>query len=104
MKPREIFIVPVLNGFVVHVGCQKVIVHSAEQLGANVTAYYKNPAQTEVAYVKDKVNDMLDPSPVAACQHDDINSVGTIGGGERPVDSPRAVVATLNPEHPPYRR
>ena len=97
MKPREIFIVPVLNGFVVHVGCQKVIVHSAEQLGASVTAYYKNPAQTEVAYVKDKVNDMLDPSPVVGCD--------SAAQCEAPTERPRrAEIATLNPEHPPYRR
>jgi len=96
MKPRELIIVPVLNGFVVHVGCQKVIVHSAEQLGASVTAYYKNPAQTEVAYVKDKVNDMLDPSPVVGCD--------IAAQCEAPVERPRrAEIASLMENVKPYR-
>lgn len=63
MKPRNINIEPVLNGFVVHVGCQRVVITSVDELSHKIGAYYRNPTAMEEAYLKSKVNDTMADQP-----------------------------------------
>lgn len=60
MRPKELLITPVLNGFVVRVGCQQVVFKDAAELGANITKYYTNPRDTEHSFLKNKVNDTME--------------------------------------------
>lgn|SRR5262245_26352838 len=64
MKPRTIQIVPVLNGFLVHCGCQSVVMKTPDELGNAITEYYKDPLRMEALYLKNKVNDTLDNGPI----------------------------------------
>lgn len=59
MNPRSLIIEPVLNGFVVQAGCQRVVFDSAAKLGAHITEYYANPAKVESEFLKNKVNDTM---------------------------------------------
>lgn len=65
MKPRSITITPVLNGFVVNVGCQTVVMKSPEELGMNVAEYYKKPAEVEMRFCSEKVNNTFPDTPIA---------------------------------------
>lgn len=60
MKPREIIIIPVLNGFLVQIGCQKVVVNSIRDLTEGIRDYYANPAETEKRWISNKLNDTLE--------------------------------------------
>lgn len=60
MRPRTIIIEPVLNGFIIQVGCQRVVSPNAESLGQEITKYYKDPAGTEEHYNKHRVNNTDD--------------------------------------------
>lgn len=60
MKPRPINITPVLNGFIVSVGCQTVVIQSPQELGARITEYYKDPTAVERIFIQNKVNDTMD--------------------------------------------
>lgn len=62
---REIHITPVLNGFIVSVGCQRVVFNTPEQLADNVRDYFKNPEATEKKFVGSAVNKTLDGPQVA---------------------------------------
>lgn len=69
MRPRPITVQPVLNGFVVDIGCQRLAFQSAAQLGAAITEYYTDPAKTEKTYITNKVNDTLEgPQPGVECE------------------------------------
>jgi hypothetical protein len=62
---RSINIVPVLNGFVVQVGCQTVAFNSVGSLACAIAEYYQNPEATEKKFVKERVNNTMDsPSQV----------------------------------------
>lgn len=60
MKPREIVIIPVLNGFLVQIGCQKVVVNSIHDLTEGIRDYYTNPEKTEKDWIAHKLNDTLE--------------------------------------------
>jgi hypothetical protein len=51
-RPRELTIAPVLNGYVVRVGCQVVVFNSREALLAELDAYLKDPRGHEEKFVK----------------------------------------------------
>jgi hypothetical protein len=53
---REIKITPVLNGFVVKIGCQTVVFNSLQSMAGEVLRYYGNPSSIEAEYRKNAVN------------------------------------------------
>lgn len=62
MNPRSLIIEPVLNGFIVQVGCQRVVFDSPAKLGAHITEYYTNPSKVEHDFIKNKVNNTMSPT------------------------------------------
>jgi|GEM_PF-4083944 len=59
---RSINIEPVLNGFVVKVGCQIVVFKSIHDMVDHICNYYANPEDYEEQFIKEcTVNDMLNP-------------------------------------------
>lgn len=65
MKPRPISIVPVLNGFLVQVGCQQVVMTSITDLADGIRDYYKDPTSVERWFLANKrVNNTLEDQPV----------------------------------------
>lgn len=60
---HDIHINPVLNGFVVHVGCQSVVVSSIDDLQKEIGRYYRNPAAVEKEYRANAVNNMFNNAP-----------------------------------------
>ena len=62
---RSIHIQPVLNGFVVNVGCQTVVFNTMDGLAAALRAYSENPKLVEDQYFKEAVNRDLVPSMAA---------------------------------------
>ena len=77
MMPRTIIIEPVLNGFVVQVGCQRVVMKTPEELADGVCKYYKNPAETEKRYLEIKVNDTTDNPAVTSRPPEHYNPVSS---------------------------
>lgn len=88
--PRTITIKPVLNGYVVNVGCQNLAFTSREDLLNNLKSYLSDPDKTEKAFLhgcmhKDLINngpvprrDLLDDQRVeTACE--DPTSIPTPG-------------------------
>lgn len=66
MNPRSIIIEPVLNGFVLQVGCQRVVVKNVGELSGEIARYYSNPAETEKDYIEKRINNTIDgPAQVA---------------------------------------
>ena len=66
--PRELKIIPVLNGFIVSVGCQTVVFPDPQSLGVAVARYYTSPDEVEKEYLSKPVNKIkmdgpLCPSP-----------------------------------------
>ncbi len=57
---RNIRINPVLNGFVVEVGCQTVVINNTAQLAAEIKRYYDNPDQVEKEYRDRAINKTLE--------------------------------------------
>lgn len=53
---RSMTITPVLNGFIVEVGCQKVVIGSIPILMHEIGRYYTNPDIVEEDYMKNVVN------------------------------------------------
>lgn len=60
---REIKIRPVLNGFLVEVGCQSIVLDSVAKLSAEVSRYYTNPDAIELEYTRNAIN-KLNEGPV----------------------------------------
>ncbi len=56
MNARSAQITPVLNGFIVQIGCQTVVFDSPAALGAAVIEYYLDPEKTEKKYFANRVN------------------------------------------------
>lgn len=44
---REINIIPCLNGFVCHIGCQMAVFNDAEAMAAKLVEYCNNPDEVE---------------------------------------------------------
>ncbi len=53
---REIHIRPVMNGFVVTVGCKTVVFTDPAFLAAELLRYYKSPEETEKVYLASAIN------------------------------------------------
>ena len=60
---REVTVSPVLNGFVVRVGCQTLVFNRIEDVAANLIAYQKDPETTEQQFIKDAVNKTMEVPP-----------------------------------------
>lgn len=56
MDMREVKIKPVLNGFIVEVGCQKLVYNSIEVLAADLVKYQKDPVAVEKEFQEKAVN------------------------------------------------
>jgi hypothetical protein len=67
---REIKIIPVLNGFVCHVGCQTVVFESREYLLDALRRYMENPQALEKSFLASAVNPDLkrDDGPCIASE------------------------------------
>lgn len=63
---RSITIEPVLNGFALQVGCQKVVFNSVKEMASEIQRYYTNPEDTEKRYIARAVNKMQDLIPTCA--------------------------------------
>lgn len=61
--PRELNIRPVLNGFIVNVGCQTLVFSEPGQLIAEFAAWVNKPAEIEAKYEKMMVDRGLIPPP-----------------------------------------
>lgn len=57
--PRDIIITPVLNGFILRVGCQQIVLKTPDELGNEIARYYKDPNKVEMQYIKEKVNNTM---------------------------------------------
>lgn len=71
---RRVVIIPVLNGFVVKVGCQEVVIKSVEELGYEIERYYKHPEKVEEEYLKNAINERIGESqhnPALPCARTD---------------------------------
>ena len=67
---KEIHIQPVLNGFIVEIGCLKVVFTSIDTLCSELKNYYANPVEVEKWYREHAINDVEtptgEPAPVLA--------------------------------------
>lgn len=61
---RSIRVSPVLNGFVVEVGCQTLVFNRIEDVAENLVAYQKDPDGMEKKFAAAAVNKTLDNGPV----------------------------------------
>ncbi len=53
---REIHIRPVMNGFIVTVGCKTVVFTDPARLTSELLRYYKSPEDTEKDYLATAIN------------------------------------------------
>lgn len=51
---RDIKIEPILNGFIVSAGCQKLAYTSVDELIVDIGSYLREPEATETRILKDK--------------------------------------------------
>ena len=61
---REIKIVPVLNGWICDVGCQRVVFDNLDDMIQELRAYYQKPKEVELKYLGNAVNQVLRPEMV----------------------------------------
>lgn len=54
--PRSMIITPVLNGFIVKVGCQEVVFTNLGHMVDEIHLYYKDPKSTEESYLRNAIN------------------------------------------------
>ena len=54
---------PVLNGFLVGIGCQQVVFDSRVKLLVAIGEYLERPVETEEKFLKEAVNPMSAPRP-----------------------------------------
>ena len=63
---REIKVKPVLNGYVVSVGCQEIVFTNLDVLCDEMKRYYSNPQNTENDYLENAINkNQMDVAEVA---------------------------------------
>jgi hypothetical protein len=53
---REFTVRPVLNGYIVHIGCQTVVFESRQGLISAITEYLKEPEVVESRWLKHALN------------------------------------------------
>ena len=63
---REIRIKPVLNGFIVTVGCQQVVFPSVETLVSAFKRYQKDPEKVEKEFTESAINKPIFDAPTVA--------------------------------------
>lgn len=56
MKPRDVTIKTVLNGWIVEVGCQTVVFTSMIDMQNTLRDYLQSPKKTEDKYFKESIN------------------------------------------------
>ncbi len=56
MKAKSVMITPALNGFLVKVGCQEVVIGSIPILMHEIGRYYTSPEIVEEEYLKGAIN------------------------------------------------
>lgn len=66
--PRTLKIQPVLNGWVVHVGCQSVLFTELERMASEIRRYYLNPSEVEADYLVHAVNKVMETSLAVAAE------------------------------------
>ena len=54
IRPREILIRSVLNGYTITVDCQVVVFETKEKMLSEIERYFKNPVQVEKEYLQGK--------------------------------------------------
>jgi hypothetical protein len=65
---REITIVPVLNGYICNVGCQRVVFQDRKAMLSEIGEYLQHPDKTEKRYQDTAVNKMsLQPNCPPPC-------------------------------------
>ena len=71
---REVIIRPVMNGFVVQVGCQQLVFTDIDDVARSLVAYQQNPEAIEKDFTAHQVNKTYDPyvtgpqrAPALAC-------------------------------------
>ena len=65
-RPRNIKVVPLLNGFLVEIGCQNVVFTSIQDLLRAIGRYYADPAGVSKEFVDNALNKTINPQPVIA--------------------------------------
>lgn len=53
---RELYITPVLNGWLVHCGCKTIVFTNLTTLTQEIHNYYSNPDTVSKRYLKEAVN------------------------------------------------
>jgi len=80
---REIHISPVLNGFIVQAGCQKLAYTSIDKLILDLGAYFRDPEKTEKRILKEEgINrkyTLADQPVVDTCCNQQATAGGPIG-------------------------
>jgi hypothetical protein len=61
--PRELKIIPVLNGWIVEAGCQRCVFGDLGQLCTALGDYYRDPEATEARFLKDAKNKVVEQPP-----------------------------------------
>jgi len=56
---KNVTIIPVLNGFIVKVGCQEVVFTSVEALAHELVRYQVNPVEVELEYIRNALNPQI---------------------------------------------
>lgn len=69
MKAKTIVVSPVLNGFVVTVGCQKVVFDNLKLMKEEIYRYYLDPESVEKEYLSYAIN-KPDAAPELECPID----------------------------------
>lgn len=85
---RSITIEPVLNGFEVIVGCQKIVFTSLNDLLAILRAYYEHPSETEKDVLSTPHAQHVCPTPplaTSSCAYPAPSA--TVGSGTRLLNS-----------------
>jgi hypothetical protein len=61
---RAITITPVLNGFLIAVGCQQVVFTDKQSMLAQLSEYYDNPDQVEKRFIERGINKTFSNLPL----------------------------------------
>ncbi len=76
MIPRPITIRPVLNGYVVQVGCQEVVFDSTDALISGLRHYLSDPEAIEKDYRENALHKDLINRPAAPCPDHPVGVAG----------------------------
>ena len=77
MKPRDITIKTVLNGYRVQVGCKEVVFVSAAKMLEQLEYYLAHPKDAEAILINDAVYTVDEPSQVDAVEYLPVNAVSS---------------------------